>query len=76
MKKALAALDRNPTHPAANQMVGKYRCFNKGNWITGLPMLALGSDPELKALAIVDLKGALSSTERSGHRDGTVCGRL
>ena len=36
--------------PPANLTVGKYYCFQKGDWEKGLPMLALGQDETLKAL--------------------------
>jgi hypothetical protein len=36
-------------------LVGKYRCFVKSDWENGLLMLALGSDPKLKALAESEL---------------------
>src|SRR5690606_27927305 len=41
---ARKTLDESPTDPEANLLVGKYSCFVKGDWDTGLPMLALGSD--------------------------------
>jgi len=51
VKQALAVLDQHPTDPEANLTVGKYRCFIKGGWEAGLPMLALGNDGVLAALA-------------------------
>jgi hypothetical protein len=44
-------LKRMPDDPAANGSVGRYLCFVKGDWARGMPMLAKGSDPALKALA-------------------------
>jgi len=51
-------LDKNPTEPAANLAAGRYECFVTGNWARGVPMLALGSDPKLRDVAIMDLRGA------------------
>lgn len=44
-------LKQNPADPAANVEVGRYECFDKGNWVKGLPHLAQGSDPALQKLA-------------------------
>lgn len=61
VKEALTNLEQNPTDSTANQTVGEYRCYVRGDWIKGLPMLALGSDKTLKTMAIADLKGASSA---------------
>ena len=53
---ALEALESDPVDPAANHTVGSWRCFHQGDWARGLPMLALGSDPHLAALAQRELK--------------------
>ena len=53
-----------PTDPTANLTVGKYRCFIKGDWDGGLPLLALGSDAELKTLAERDCEGEISAGGR------------
>ena len=58
VKEALTNLEQNPTDSAANQTVGEYRCYIQGEWTKGLPMLALGSDPTLKKMALADLRGA------------------
>lgn len=55
VKVALATLESRPTDPDANLAVGKFRCFVKGDWEFGLPMLALGSDSTLKELATREL---------------------
>ena len=55
---ALAAYKRLQSHPDdadASLTVGKYLCFVEGRWDEGLPRLAHGSDPKLKALAEKDL---------------------
>ncbi len=52
---AREVLNDKPTDPAANLAVGKFNCFAKGDWVTGIPMLALGNDDELKQLAAQEL---------------------
>jgi hypothetical protein len=52
---ASAVLEKNPTDPAANVILGKFQCFGMGNWDKGLPMLATGSDLVLKSLAQKEL---------------------
>jgi len=75
VQKALAALERNPTHPKANQAVGEFRCFLKGDWVKGLPMLALGDDKASKSLAIADLKAPSTSSESSWEMGGGIIPR-
>ncbi len=55
IEAALAVLADNPADAEANLVVGKYRCFEKGDWENGLPMLAMGNDPGLKAAAEQEL---------------------
>ncbi len=63
-RDALAVLEKNPTHTAANLAAGRYLCFVKGDWGRGLPMLALGSDAELKAVSTLELQGTDSVIEQ------------
>ncbi len=58
VEEAVDTLEKNPTDPAANLAVGKYRCFTKNQWNKGIPMLALGDDPALKDLALKETQGA------------------
>ena len=62
---ALAVLGKNPTDPAANLAAGRHLCFAKGDWDRGLPMLVLGNNAELKAVATKDLAGANSAVGRA-----------
>jgi hypothetical protein len=48
-------LAASPEDPAANLAVGSYLCFIRGQWEKGLPMLARGTDPGLKRLALSEL---------------------
>lgn len=52
---ARQALKANPSDPAANLAVGRFLCFEKGDWGAGLPMLAKGSDAGLREMAAKDL---------------------
>jgi NPCBM/NEW2 domain len=65
VKKAIATLETAPVDPDANLTVGKYNCFAKGDWQHGLPMLALGNDPTLKALGEEEIRGVASSEEQA-----------
>jgi hypothetical protein len=52
---AVATLESQPDDPEANEVVGRFTCFVKRDWGTGLSYLALCSDPTLKQLAASDL---------------------
>ena len=68
-RKAVAVLNDKPGDPAANLAAGRYLCFERGDWARGVPMLALGSDADLQALAAKDLKGAGSAEEQAALGD-------
>ena len=67
---ARITLVKTPDDPEANLVVGKYLCFARGDWDKGLPMLALGKDDALKALAKQEREGAASSKEQAKLGDG------
>ena len=50
--------------PLANLTVGKYYCFQIGDWEKGLPMLALGQDETLKALAAQEIAGVTKADDQ------------
>lgn len=52
---AIGVLKAVPDDPAANLIVGKHLCFAKGDWATGLRMIAQGNDPKIAATAELDL---------------------
>ncbi len=58
VKYHLKTLDSRPGDPAANLAVGIYRCFVRGDWTRGLPMLAKGSDAAVAAAARKEMAGA------------------
>ena len=72
-RDALAVMDDNPAEPTANLTAGRYLCFVKGDWERGVPYLALGSDAELKTVAVMDLRGARSA-ERAGRNRRRLVG--
>jgi hypothetical protein len=63
-KRGLEKLETVPTDPTANLDVGKYACFVKGDWRSGLMMLALGNDPQLKELAVREIEPDLEPARR------------
>ena len=60
--QAREVLRKSPADPEENLTVGRYLCLVKGDWEKGVPMLALGSDPALKTLAVKELK-SLGTTD-------------
>ena len=69
VKRAAASLEKSPTDPEANLIVGKYKCFVKGEWETGIPMLARGNDANLKAPAAKESEPAASLDELAALGD-------
>ncbi|HWB00144.1 MAG TPA: SUMF1/EgtB/PvdO family nonheme iron enzyme [Pirellulales bacterium] len=61
--KAEEKLASDPTDPEANNIVGRYRCFEQQDFLAGLPLLARGNDPVLAELAKQTLSTG-SSTEQ------------
>ncbi|MCH8045275.1 MAG: trypsin-like peptidase domain-containing protein [Planctomycetes bacterium] len=53
--RAVQTLKGKPDDPEANLRAGKYLCFTKGQWKSGLGHLSKGSDAGLKAVALLDL---------------------
>jgi hypothetical protein len=65
----IAMLAAHPDDPGANLAVGKYICFIRGDWPTGLPMLVKGSDAHLKELAKLDVSNPEDPDEQSSLGD-------
>ena len=61
--KALARLKVAPDDRPANQDAGVFLCFCKGDWAAGLPMLARGTQSDIKRLAADELAGVRTSEE-------------
>jgi hypothetical protein len=68
-KKSIETLAAAPDSPEANQAVGEFECFTLGDWEGGLPKIAKGSDPALKALAARDLSKPSEAAELSALGD-------
>ena len=68
-KAATATLARSPSNPDANLVAGTFRCFVRGDWNSGLPMLAAGRDPVLKALAQRDLAAPADAAAQAALAD-------
>ncbi len=64
VRQPLETLTTQPDNPQANLAVGRYRCFHQDNWPAGLPLLAQGSDPALKAVAQQELADEGNPEER------------
>jgi hypothetical protein len=64
VKKAREVLASTPADPAANLEVGQFECFLRGNWEAGLPLLAKGSEEELRTLAQQDLATPPTAQEK------------
>jgi hypothetical protein len=67
--QARATLEKNPQSPDANLIVGRYSCFVKGDWNTGLGHLALSSDEDLKRLANADLNSPSKPEDQTALGD-------
>ena len=63
-KKAQETLEKTPADPDANLTVGRWLCFYKGDWTTGLPLLAKGSNADLKALAGQEIKSPTEAEQQ------------
>jgi hypothetical protein len=63
-------LKKKPDDAAANTAVGRFECFVKKDWKTGLPMLAKGSDATLKQMAGDELRQPASPQDQLAIADG------
>ena len=70
MQEAMAVLEKDPTNAEANLKVGTYKCLVKGDWGSGLPMLALGGNKALEELARQELSQPRASNEQVALADG------
>lgn len=68
--EAQEKLAKNPKDPVANLIVGKFQAFSANRWEEGLPKLAAGSDPTLKALAAQELSNVVDAAEQLKLADG------
>jgi len=61
---AIATLLDNPKDAGANTSAGKFFCYDLKRWNVGLPMLAICSDADLKAVAEQELSNPTDDTQR------------
>jgi hypothetical protein len=66
---ALEALKSDPDDPDANQTAGMHRCFHRGDWDGGLPLLAKAKDEALRNLAAGDLAEPANAKKQSSVGD-------
>lgn len=66
---ALSAIEQEPTNTEANAIVGRYRCFYRRDWHSGLPNLARGSDVKLRVIAQIDASNPTSAAQQSDLGD-------
>ncbi|MCI0740274.1 MAG: WD40 repeat domain-containing protein [Gemmataceae bacterium] len=57
-------LAKNPNDPEACYQMGQYQALMKGNWETGLPLLARGLNLDMKSLASADLAEPKTAQEQ------------
>ncbi|MBV8881304.1 MAG: hypothetical protein JO332_15165, partial [Planctomycetaceae bacterium] len=69
VKKAREQLEKTPDDAEACALLGRYLCFDKGLWTEGLPYLAKGADPALKAPAVQDLAKPAGAAEQAAVGD-------
>lgn len=67
--KTRTVLEQKPKDPSANLAVGSFLCLWKGDWETGLPMLAASSDATLRQLAEQELGVADTAQARLALAD-------
>jgi len=70
VKKARETLATNPEDGAANLLLGRFQALVKGDWTTGLPFLAKGSDAALRERAENDLKNPSAAADQAAVGDG------
>ncbi len=56
VQSSMEALRENPSDKGAAKELGLFLCFYKGDWDSGLPLLAQGSTPPLQTVAEMELR--------------------
>jgi len=72
IQKFQKALDAGLEDPEAFEAVGRFHCFVRGDWTTGLPLLSKGKDAHLRELAEVELGKDLDRGPKSPLTGATV----
>ena len=74
-QESLKLLEEKPNDPDANLVVGKFKCFIKGDWQNGLPFLFRSNDATFKDLAEKEL-GDTSEPEVKSCIRGRLVGQI
>jgi serine/threonine protein kinase len=69
VKPSVEVLRGHPDDPAASLQFGKFLCFAKNDWATGLPMMARGNDAALKPVLDGEHKAPAGSREQRAVGD-------
>ena len=69
VQAALKTLSEKPDDPAANWIVGNYRCFARDDWAKGLPQIAKGNDASAAAAAKRDVESPIDPAEQAATAD-------
>lgn len=64
VQPALEKLGSEPVDPASNAIVGWYYCVQRDDWQRGVPMLALGDDQNLAAIAKLEIANPSDAAEQ------------
>ncbi|HEY2252206.1 MAG TPA: hypothetical protein VGH74_14130, partial [Planctomycetaceae bacterium] len=71
VKEFIERLREGSDEQRANSEVGRFLCFDRNEWAKGLALLAKGNDPDLKQLAIEELRisKSVESADKAGAED-------
>jgi hypothetical protein len=64
IKPAIAVLSERPDDPDANDKLGQFLCYFKGQWEKGLPHLAKGLDARFKMIVQLEQAGASAAQDQ------------
>lgn len=68
-QKAKQTLATSPNDADANYALGRWYCFSKGNWKTGLPYLVKSGNEKLKPVAQAELKSPSDANQKIAVAD-------
>lgn len=63
-KDSLALYRIDPSDAASGATFGRFLCFIKGDWDTGLPLIAAAGNQEVMEVAKMDLEGAKTNEDK------------
>jgi hypothetical protein len=69
LASAADIIKTKPDDPTANEVLGRYRAFTRGQWEAGLKHLAKGANQELAAAAAKDLANPKTAKDRTAVAD-------